>query len=118
MILDNAIHKGRRLIRPAELEGLMKAGRKIQLIDTRTASQYRKGHISGAGNIPHEKIRESVESLDSQAITVTYCNKGVTGNAAQNILLNRGFHEVYNLSGGNNTYEKYCEEKQLNKLPD
>jgi len=118
MILDNAIHKGRRLIRPAELAGLMKEGRKVQLIDTRTASQYRKGHISGAGNIPHEKIRESVESLDSQAITVTYCNKGVTGNAAQNILLNRGFHEVYNLSGGNNTYEKYCEEKRLNKLQD
>jgi len=113
MILDNAIHKGRLLMRPAELAGLMKEGRKVQLIDTRTASQYRKSHISGAGNIPHEKLRESVESLDSQAITVTYCNKGVTGNAAQNILLNRGFHEVYNLSGGNNTYEKYCEEKRL-----
>jgi len=112
MILDNAIHKGRRLIRPVELAGLMKAGRKVQLIDTRTASQYRKSHISDAGNIPHEKLRESIESLDSQAITVTYCNKGVTGNAAQNILINRGFHEVYNLSGGNNTYEKYCEEKR------
>lgn len=118
MILDNAIHKGRRLIRPAELAGLMEAGKKVQLIDTRAASQFRKSHVPGAGNIPHEKIRESVESLDSQAITVTYCNKGVTGNAAQNILLNRGFHEVYNLSGGNKTYEKYCEEKQQNISPE
>jgi NADPH-dependent 2,4-dienoyl-CoA reductase/sulfur reductase-like enzyme/rhodanese-related sulfurtransferase len=118
MILDNAMHKGRRLIRPAELEGLMKAGRKIQLIDTRAASQYRKSHVPGAGNIPHEKLRDSLETLDSEAITVTYCNKGVTGNAAQNILLNRGFSEVYNLSGGNKTYEKYCEEKRLKELPE
>ena len=117
MILDNALRKGRRLIRPAELARLKNEGKTVQLIDTRTASQYGKSHITGAGNIPHEKLRDSVTSLDSEAITVTYCNKGVTGNAAQNILINRGFHEVYNLSGGNNTYEKYYEEKRLDELP-
>ena len=43
--------------------------------------------------------------LDKNATTITYCNKGVTGNAAQNILLNEGFKEVYNLSGGNKNYQ-------------
>ena len=112
MILDNAIRKGRRLISASELTKLQKEGSKIQIIDARSASQYLKKHIEGARSIPHEKLREEVESLDSQLLTVTYCNKGVTGNAAQNILLNRGFKEVYNLSGGNNTYEKYCEERK------
>jgi len=43
--------------------------------------------------------------LDKQVTTITYCNKGVTGNAAQNLLLNHGFTDVYNLSGGNKNYQ-------------
>jgi NADPH-dependent 2,4-dienoyl-CoA reductase/sulfur reductase-like enzyme/rhodanese-related sulfurtransferase len=112
MILDNAIRKGRRLIRASQLSRLQEDGSRIQLIDARSTSQYLKKHIEGARSIPHERLREEVESLDPQLLTVTYCNKGVTGNAAQNILLNRGFKEVYNLSGGNNTYEKYCKETE------
>jgi len=46
-----------------------------------------------------------VAELDKNVTTITYCNKGVTGNAAQNILLNEGFKEVYNLSGGNKNYQ-------------
>lgn len=38
-------------------------------------------------------------------VTITYCNKGVTGNAAQNILLSEGFKNVYNLSGGHKFYD-------------
>ena len=60
----------------------------------------KKGHVENALNIPHAKLREQLSKLDANKPTVTYCNKGVTGNAAQNILLNRGFKEVYNLSGG------------------
>ena len=112
MILDNAIRKGRRLIHAAELDKLQKNSGKIQLIDARSALQFRKKHIPGAENIPQEKLREAAVRLDPEALTVTYCNKGVTGNAAQNILLNNGFREVYNLSGGNKTYEKYCDVKE------
>ena len=44
-------------------------------------------------------------SQDKGVLTVTYCNKGVTGNAAQNILINSGFKKVYNLSGGHKFYK-------------
>ncbi|HRX08996.1 MAG TPA: rhodanese-like domain-containing protein, partial [Candidatus Limiplasma sp.] len=37
---------------------------------------------------------------------ITYCNKGVTGNATQNILLAKGFKKVYSLSGGRKQYQK------------
>lgn len=30
-------------------------------------------------------------AINKEAVVVTYCNRGVTGNAAQNILLNKGF---------------------------
>lgn len=38
---------------------------------------------------------------------MTYCNKGTTGNAAQNVLINLGFKQVFNLSGGNKNYQRY-----------
>ena len=46
-----------------------------------------------------------MENLDKDAIVVTYCNKGVTGNATQNIFINHGYKKVYNFSGGHKFYK-------------
>lgn len=106
MILDNAINRGRELITADDLDDLIKSGKKYELIDARVSSQYDKRHVSSAENIPHAKLRDALKEMDSDTIAVTYCNKGVTGNAAQNILLNNGFKEVYNLSGGHKQFSK------------
>ncbi len=98
MILDNAINRGRKLVTSKVMENI---GDDVQIIDVRSPSDYeKKGHLEGAVNIPHAKLREEMKNLDKDKITVTYCNKGVTGNAAQNILLGNGFDKTYNLSGG------------------
>ena len=107
MILDNAIRKGRPLMTAQELDSLTASGEKVQLIDTRIPVQYEKGHIVAAESIPLAILREESHRLDKTAVTVTYCNRGVTGNAAQNILLNQGFKRVFNLSGGYNQYKEY-----------
>ncbi len=106
MILDNAIHSNRKLISAQELDELMKSDKNYQLIDARATSQYEQDHVETAVNVPHAKLRDSLDKFDKEKITITYCNKGVTGNAAQNILLNHGFKEVYNLSGGHKNYSK------------
>lgn len=106
MILDNAIHNGRELITAEELDNIMKSGDNYVLIDARAASQYNDAHIETAHSIPHSKLRSGLEEIDHETIAITYCNKGVTGNAAQNILLNKGFNRVYNLSGGHKHYSK------------
>ncbi len=107
MILENAIHRGRPLMTATELEVLNAGaapgaapGAAVQVIDARAASQFAKGHLGGAESIPLEHLRAAIDTLDKDATTVTYCNKGTTGNAAQNVLLNSGFKHVYNLSGG------------------
>ena len=104
MILENAIHGGRPLMGAAELDARKNAGEPVIVIDTRVPAQYEEAHVDGARNIPHSDIRAVADSLDKDSIIVTYCNKGVTGNAEQNILLNRGFKRVYNLSGGFKQY--------------
>ena len=106
MILDNAIHKGRPVIKAQDLEAIKKSQKKYELVDARVAAQYEKAHIESAKNLPHANLRDDLKKLDKDSIVVTYCNKGVTGNAAQNILLNSGFKEVYNLSGGFKQYNK------------
>lgn len=112
MILDNAIHKGRPLITAQALDALMQSGEKYALIDARAAAQYEKSHVETAESIPHEKLRNAVQELDKDIVAITYCNKGVTGNAAQNILINEGFKKVYNLSGGHKHYSKVHSEKR------
>lgn len=106
MILDNAIRRDRKLITPFDLQEKMASGEDVQVIDARIAKQYQAGHIEGARNIPQDKIRAELTSLNKEEMTVTYCNKGVTGNATQNILLNHGFQKVFNLSGGYKNFTK------------
>lgn len=106
MILDNVIHRDRPLITAQELDALMQSGEKYTLIDTRAVAQYEKDHIETAVSIPHAKLRAAAESLDKDAVVVTYCNKGTSGNATQNILINKGFKHVFNLSGGHKQYRK------------
>jgi NADPH-dependent 2,4-dienoyl-CoA reductase/sulfur reductase-like enzyme/rhodanese-related sulfurtransferase len=106
MILDNAIRKDRTLITAEELNTCMHSGEKYTLIDARVPKQFEKSHIPTAVNIPQERLREVCDELDKNVLTITYCNKGVTGNAAQNILLNKGFKKVVNVSGGHKNYFK------------
>ena len=106
MILDNAINKGRKLITPSKVDELRKSKPDYTIIDARVSEQYDKNHVEDAKNIPHNSLRDEISSLKKDDVIITYCNKGVTGNAAQNILLNNGFKEVYNLSGGNKNYQK------------
>ena len=112
MILDNAISKGRPLISAQDLDSLIQSGKKVQLIDARVSGQYDKSHITTAESIPLSDMRQAAANTDPETITVTYCNKGVTGNAAQNILLHRGVKKVFNLSGGFHQFKKYEKSKK------
>ncbi|MEK4947249.1 MAG: FAD-dependent oxidoreductase [Carnobacterium inhibens] len=106
MALDNAL-KRNPLLTPADLVSRQLNGEVLQIIDTRSKKDFEKEHIEGAFHIPLAELRERSKELDESLVTVTYCNKGVTGNAAQNVLLNYGFKNVYNLSGGNKNYQSY-----------
>ena len=87
-------------------ESLSLEGEELQIIDARSPKDYtEKGCVIGAVNMPHANIRQQMKNLDPNKKTLTYCNKGTTGNAAQNILINHGFKDVANLSGGHTFYK-------------
>jgi len=106
MIIANALKRNRRLIPVDALSSKASSDSSSPIIlDTRVTSQYDAGHVEGAISAPHESLREVIKDLDHTRPIITYCNKGTTGNAAQNILLNKGFENVYNLSGGYKQYK-------------
>jgi NADPH-dependent 2,4-dienoyl-CoA reductase/sulfur reductase-like enzyme/rhodanese-related sulfurtransferase len=113
MILDNALNHNRPLKTTHEVEKMLEENQTLQIVDARVEIQYDKAHVESATNMPHGALRKKMEQLDPSLPTVTYCNKGVTGNAAQNILLGNGFKEVYNLSGGHQFYEATHQRKDV-----
>ncbi|WP_411683162.1 FAD-dependent oxidoreductase [Clostridium thailandense] len=114
MILDNAINRGRELITPDELNELTNNGTDVTIIDARINKQYEEAHVDTAINISQDQIRKRADELDKEKVVITYCNKGVTGNAAQNILINKGFKKVYNISGGYKNYKAQKVKKAMN----
>jgi NADPH-dependent 2,4-dienoyl-CoA reductase/sulfur reductase-like enzyme/rhodanese-related sulfurtransferase len=107
MALDNALRGSAPLMTPAELIARRAAGETIQVVDVRSAKDFAKSHVDGAIHIPLGALRERARELDPALPTVTYCNKGVSGNAGQNILRCLGFTWVANLSGGNKNYQSH-----------
>lgn len=107
MALENAISGTAPLLTPGELVARLAAGERWQVVDVRSAKDFAKSHVPGAVHIPLARLRERAGELDPTVPTVTYCNKGVSGNAGQNVLRNLGFARVHNLSGGNANYQAY-----------
>lgn len=112
MIQENAIYGNRPVMTNKELDELASSGKKVRIVDARVVKQYEASHVENAINVPHSAARAFAKDLEKDTITVTYCNKGTTGNAVQNIFLNSGVEHVYNLSGGHKTYLRYLKMKK------
>ncbi|MBY0479954.1 MAG: FAD-dependent oxidoreductase [Chitinophagaceae bacterium] len=70
------------------------------LIDVRTQLEFINGNIPGAINIPIDELRGRLEELDKEKNIYIYCQIGLRGYLAQRILLQNGFENVMNVSGG------------------
>jgi NADPH-dependent 2,4-dienoyl-CoA reductase/sulfur reductase-like enzyme/rhodanese-related sulfurtransferase len=73
-----------------------------QLIDVRTPSEYSRGTIPGAINIPVDEIRGRVSEIKNAPILVN-CQVGQRGHTATMLLKELGF-DATNLDGGYLTY--------------
>lgn len=84
------------------------------LIDVRTKDENALGTIHGAVNIPVDELRAHIDELPRDKKLVVFCAVGLRGHVASRILMQHGFSEVYNLSGGYKTYQTAV-QKQSNE---
>lgn len=73
-------------------------------IDVRTREEFRMGSIPGFRNIPVDELREHLGELPSDKPIVVTCAVGLRGYLAYRILVQNGFKDVRNLSGGYTTW--------------
>ncbi|MGC9311796.1 MAG: CoA-disulfide reductase [Sediminispirochaetaceae bacterium] len=87
---------------------------KFTFLDVRTAEENEQGTIPGSLNIPHTELRKRIEEVPRDKPIVIFCAAGLRGYLAERVLLQNGFSEVYNLSGGYQTYSLVT-QKQSNE---
>ena len=90
-------------ISPNELGLLMGAGRILDLVDVRTPPEFRQVHLSGARNIPMDRlaleaVAQEPRSQDQPLYII--CQSGARGRQACAMLRSAGADNVINVEGG------------------
>ena len=97
-------HESRRAgatVTPQQLTNLVNQ-QQAAIIDLRDQAEFRKGHIVDAINIPYAKLGERSDELDKwrDHPLILVCKLGQYSSAAGKQLQQKGFKQVYRLSGG------------------
>ncbi|HEV7779754.1 MAG TPA: rhodanese-like domain-containing protein [Chitinophagaceae bacterium] len=70
------------------------------IIDVRTGTEYDRGHVPDAFNIPVDRIKANADRLkETKRPIIVCCNSGDRSSTAVQVLKEKGVKEVYN--GGN-----------------
>ncbi len=96
-----------------DTESLQKNDSIIRL-DTRTPSEYSRGHVEGFINIPVDELRERIGELGRSKPVYVICQSGLRSYIATRILMGSGF-DAYNFAGGFRFYDTVHNDKALNK---
>lgn len=88
-------------VTPQQLTNLVNQ-QQAAIIDLRDQADFRKGHIVDAINVPYAKLGERIDELDKlrERPVILVCKLGQYSSAAGKQLLEKGFKQVYRLSGG------------------
>ena len=78
--------------------------KKSILLDVRTELEHQLGTIEGAINIPIDELRERINEVPKDKKIIIFCEVGLRGYIAYRMLVQSGYEDVVNLSGGYKTY--------------
>lgn len=85
----------------AEVKQLIdEMGDSLYLLDVRELSEYKEGHISGTTLIPLGELESRLGELNPQQPILVICRSGNRSNIAAQLLIKKGFRQVYNYQGG------------------
>ena len=109
-VAANTLRGEVKTITGEELQKRLEANASLQLLDVRTPGEYQKTHLPQARLVPVDDLRGHLQDLDPTQETVVYCRVGLRGYLAARILLQHGFTNVSNLTGGILSYSPSTEK--------
>jgi len=97
---------------PAKMLDLYIGRKNHMIIDLREEDEFRKGHISGAYNLPYDRLDKVV--LRKDMVYIMYCERGSASMAAAKELSKKGYY-VKSVVGGILAYRgKYLTKRDRN----
>ena len=82
------------------------------LIDIRSQAEFENETIDGAINIFTPELRTKYTELPKDKKIVLFCNTGFQSYVASRILIQRGFNNVYSLTGGITLYKELVKNEK------
>ncbi len=70
------------------------------VLDVRNLGEYAQGHVPGSLNIPVDELRGRLAEVPRDKTILVHCKVGFRGHLAARILLENGYPEVFNITGG------------------
>lgn len=100
------------LVKPLSCSEMEATQEDTLILDVRTQTEHALGAIPKSINIPVDELREKMFELPQNKKIYVYCKAGVRGYTAARILMQNGFEDVYNLSGGYDLYKLYIQDQE------
>jgi rhodanese-related sulfurtransferase len=100
-------------VSPQSLHAIWDEGKKLNLIDVRTAAEYRAGHVAGARLIPLDQL--SAEALAANEVSAgagheetlyLTCQSGLRAQQAAERLIDAGYRNLALIEGGTEAWQK------------
>ena len=82
----------------------------VIILDVRNPDEYNRGHIADSELIPLPVIEGMSEELDKEKSYLVVCRSGNRSQQAAEILIGKGFKNIYNMTGGMNSWSYTIEQ--------
>ncbi|WP_072889069.1 rhodanese-like domain-containing protein [Ornithinibacillus halophilus] len=76
----------------------------VVVLDVRTIEEYSQGHIPNAQLLPLQELEARLSELNEDQKYLVVCRSGNRSAQASTILIQNGFQNIYNMTGGMNNW--------------
>jgi hydroxyacylglutathione hydrolase len=91
------------------VEVLRERATDVQILDVRSAREWRAGHLPGSVNVPVGELPQRMGELARDRAIATICEGGYRSSLAASLLAQEGFARVLNVPGGMAAYRDRVE---------
>ena len=92
-----------------ELMNKIQQNEKLFLLDVREPHEFQYAHITDSILIPLNQIPNGLDDLDPQQEIVVICHHGMRSQQAANYLVQSGYKNIANLTGGIDAWSCTCD---------
>lgn len=88
-----------KAINHIQLSEMLESGQ-VTLLDIRDFQSYQEGHIPNAKHVVASDLDNICNQLSPDKVVLVYCYHGISSQSIAQHLVDRGFSNVFSLTGG------------------